>query len=259
MQYGICGGPEIGGVAAEAGYDYFEWSVPGFLKPRESKEAFHESLEAVRNAPLPCPVLNCFIPDDLKITGPNADLEALEQYATMALQRAEEAGVEVIVFGSGGARRIPDGFDRETALRQIVDFCRMLGPIARRHGVTVAIEPLNRADCNVLNTVGECAAVVREVDHPALRLLVDSYHWAKDHDSLDDIVTHGDLLSHVHIATNPNRLSPGIERCEFVPFFDALAKAGYRSRVSIEARIPDPVHDLTIALFLMTSLAKEKE
>jgi len=257
MQYGVCGGPEIGGVAAEAGYDYFEWSVGALLKPRESKEAFHESLEAVRNAPLPCPVLNCFIPEDLKITGPDADLRALEQYATVTLRRAEEAGVEVIVFGSGGSRRIPDGFDRQAALRQIVDFCRMLAPIARRYGVTVAIEPLNRADCNVLNTVGECAAIVREVDHPSLRLLVDSYHWAKDNDSLQDIATHGDLLSHVHIATVPNRLPPGAERCELAPFFEALREAGYHGRASIEAKIPDPMHDLTIALFIMTSLAKE--
>ncbi len=259
MQFGVCGGPEIGKIVAEAGYDFFEWSVPAFLKPRESEEAFHESLKGVRNVPLPCPVVNCFVPEDLKITGPNADRKALEEYATVTLRRAEEAGIEAIVFGSGGARRIPPGFDRQTALRQILDFCLATATIARRHGVTILLEPLNRDECNVLNTVRECAETVRQVDHSAMRLLVDSYHFWKDNDSTKDVIADGDLISHVHVATVPSRLPPGAEPCDFGPFFMALAQVEYRGRVSIEAGIPDPARDLQRSLSLMKSFtAKDR-
>ena len=108
------------------------------------------------------------------------------------------------MFGSGGARRIPEGFDPKDAHDQLVRFCSMLAPIAWRHGVTVVVEPLNRQECNVLTTVKECAALVREVAQPGLRLLVDAYHLLRDNDSCDDIATHGDLLAHVpRLAREP--------------------------------------------------------
>ncbi|MEI7437507.1 MAG: hypothetical protein WCL16_11960 [bacterium] len=53
MQLGVCGSPEIVPVAKAAGFDYFEWSVGGLLKPREPESAFREALAAVRAATLP--------------------------------------------------------------------------------------------------------------------------------------------------------------------------------------------------------------
>ena len=255
MELGICGGPDTTQAAAEAGLDFFEWTVGEYLKPRETDEAFAESVAAARRAALPCPVVNCFVPGDLKITGPDVDPRALEQYVTAACERAQEAGVQVIVFGSGGARRIPDDFDRAEAGEQLVAFGRMLGPVAGAHEVTIAVEPLSRNDCNVLTTVGESADYVRAVDHPAVRLLVDSFHWARDDDSLQAIVDSGHLLAHVHVATVPSRLPPGCEPCDLGPFFEAIKAGGYDGRVSIEAKVTDPSEDLPRAVETMRSLA----
>ena len=127
----------------------------------------------------------------------------------------------------------------------------MVAPVAYDHGVVVAVEPLNRAECNVLTTVSECAGLVNEVRHPAIRLLVDAYHLMRDEDSYDDMVRHGDLLAHVHVATVPGRLAPGAEPCDLVRFFRALADAHYRGRVSIEANITDPLAELPVALAAM--------
>lgn len=256
MQYGVCGAPPLAASAALAAFDFAEWSVEAILKPREPASAFLTALEEARAAKLPYPVLNCFVPGDLKITGPQVNATELQTYVTTVFERAEQAGVEVIVFGSGGARRIPEGFEPEAAHDQLVRFGAMLAPIAARHGVTVVVEPLNRQECNVLTTVRECAALVREVAHPGLRLLVDAYHLLRDNDSYDDIVAHGDLLAHVHMATVPNRLAPGAEPCAFMPFFAALAKAGYNGRISIEGTIPDIEKDLPAALSLMRRLAE---
>ncbi len=257
MQYGVCGGPEIAAVAKQAGYDFFEWSVPGLLQPREDEKAFASARAKARESGLPCPALNLFIPSDLKITGPEADATALEQFVAIACRRAGRAGVETIVLGSGGARHIPDGFDRDEAHRQILAFCRMAAPLAAAEGVTIAIEPLNRQDCNVLTSVRESADLVREVDHPAIRLLVDAWHWATDDRSIEAIVAHGPLLAHVHIATYPTRLPPGAEPFDLAPFFAALREGGYNGRVSIEGKIPDPARDLPRALAVMRNLAAD--
>jgi len=251
MKFGVCGSPAMGKLAAKAGYDYFEMSVGGLLKPREDKSAFEAVLAEVRTVPIPCPAVNVFIPADLKVTGPTAFLPGLEQYVKIACQRAHAAGVETIVFGSGGARRVPDGFDHATARRQIITFLHMLGPIAAHNGVTVVVEPLNLAECNILNTLSECAEVVRAVGHPAIRLLVDAYHLLKDNDSLEDIVKNGDLLAHAHIATIPNRVAPGQEPCDLAPFFQALKRAGYQGRISLEGNIAEDEAVLKSALRLM--------
>ena len=254
MQYGVCGGPEIAGPAAKAGYEYFEWTVGALLTPREDDAAFRVALANAKAAPILCPVVNVFIPADLKIVGPAVDRAALDRYVAVACARAAQAGVAVIVFGSGGARRIPDGFDRAAAHAQLVEFCRMAGGYAARHGVVIVAEPLNRKECNVLTTVGESAALVREVNHPQFRLLVDGYHWALDSDSAADLVAGGPLLAHAHVATTTTRMAPGSEPSDLGPFFAALRRAGYRGRMSIEGKIPNPDVDLPRALALMKSL-----
>lgn len=257
MKFGVCGGPDVAKIAAQAGYDYFEGGVGGLLKPLESEEAFRQALAEIRAVPIPCEALNLFVPAHLKITGPTADLAVLTDYVGRVCLRAREAGVRVIVFGSGGARQIPDGFDHAEALGQIVAFCRMCGPLAERHGLTIAIEPLRSAECNVITRVAEGADLARRVGHPAVRLLVDAYHWVQEEEPAADIEAAGDLLRHAHIATYAKRLAPGAEPCDFVPFFRALVASGYDARVSIEGGIPNPAEELPRSLAVMKQALAE--
>jgi D-psicose/D-tagatose/L-ribulose 3-epimerase len=250
MKYGVCGGPDVARVAKKAGFDYFEWSVGSLLRPREDEQAFKAALKEARDVGLPCPAANVFIPADLKITGPAVDQKALEAFVATALRRAEIAGVETIVFGSGGARNIPEGFERETAWQQLVGFCQMLGETAMHHNVTIAVEPLNKSESNVINTVGEGAELVRQVDHPNICLLADGYHWGKDHDTVEAIVENGGLLVHAHVATVEGRHPPrASDTC--APFFTALMQAGYDGRVSFEGVLENPEEELPHALEIM--------
>jgi sugar phosphate isomerase/epimerase len=77
----------------------------------------------------------------------------------------------------------------------------------------------------------------------------------KDGDAYADVVTHGDLLRHTHIATTDHRLAPGAEPCDLAPFFASLGRANYRYGVSVEAKITDPASDLPRALSLMRGLS----
>jgi sugar phosphate isomerase/epimerase len=239
MKLGVCADPQNGLALVAAGFEFLELHVQNHLKTLEGDEAFGPALAAIRAAPIPALAANCFVPGSLKITGPEVDASALERYVRVALARAEQAGIETIVFGSGGARQVPEGTDRGQAWEQLVDFGRMVAPIAAAHGVTIVVEPLSVNDCNVLTSVGEAGRYVQEVDHPSFKLLVDSYHWARDGDSVEDILRYGPLLRHVHIATTESRLAPGFEPCDFGAFFGALRQAGYDGPVSIEGRWED--------------------
>ncbi len=239
MHYGVCGDPKVAPILAEAGFEYMELNVQSHLKPEDDEAAFLKELERIQASPIPCYVANCFIPGHLKITGPNVDWDALTRYVETALERAERAGIDTIVFGSGGARRIPDGFDRQEAGEQLLKFGAMVAPIAQRHGIIIVVEPLNQRECNVFTGLRECADYVRQVDHPHLQLLVDGYHWSLEHETAEDIVACAPLLRHAHIATYDSRFAPGREPCDFTEFFKGLSEGGYKGRISIEGRWSD--------------------
>lgn len=147
-------------------------------------------------------------------------------------------GVKIIVFGSGAARAIPEGYDRSEGWRALLELGRRMGRVAVRYGVMIAVEPLNRAETNVLTAVGESASDVRKVGHPSVRPLVDAYPWAKENDSPESIGEARDLLCPVHVATL-HRRAPGLEPHDFRPFFSLLKQANYEGRMSIEARFND--------------------
>ena len=239
MEYGICGEPKIAGILAGTGYDFIELHVQRDLKTMEEEDAFLPRLKEITAAPVPAVVANCFVPGSLKITGPDVDMDLLRKYVRTAFSRAEQAGIDTIVFGSGGARRIPEGYERDAAWQQLLEFGRMIALIAQHHSVTVVVEPLNRRECNVFNAVGECAEYVRQIDHPNLRLLVDAYHWALEKDSYADLVDALPLICHAHIATYKSRMAPGLEPCDFTEFFKALQEGGYDGRLSIEGKWTD--------------------
>lgn len=237
MLFGVTCDPKRAAAAKRAGYDYFEATVGGLLCPEKSDADFAAALAAHRAAELPCPALAIFLPGDLKVTGNAIDRDRQRRYLDAVFPRAQQAGVELIVFGSGGARNVPEGFDHATAVGQLRDFVREAGDRAAAHGVRLAMEPL--CDSNILSTLAETIAFVDDVNHPAVRLLVDAYHWGRQNETADVIAEAGPRLIHAHIATVERRLAPGAEPCDFAPFVDGLRRAGYDGRLSMESFV-DP-------------------
>lgn len=239
MKLGVCTTLGNSSIIKNVGYDFVELHVQRDLVTLEDDTIYATALDALQSSSLPCPVANCFIPGHLKLTGRGVDYKILENYVETTLKRAKMAGMDTIVFGSGGARRVPDGFSRDKAWQQLVDFGKLVGGIAENYEVLVVVEPLNKSECNILNTVGETAQYVMAVNQPFIRLLVDAYHWGVENEDYEDIVKYGPLVSHVHIATFPNRNPPGVDACDFRSFFTALHQIDYKGRISIEARWSD--------------------
>ncbi|OPZ09712.1 MAG: D-tagatose 3-epimerase [candidate division BRC1 bacterium ADurb.BinA364] len=149
---------------------------------------------------------------------------------------------------------MPDGYDRAKAWEQIVAFLRVCAPLAAANGATIVIEPLRSQESNIINSVAEGAQLARDVDRPAIQLLVDGFHWAVNDRSIEAIVDNGPILRHAHIATTPNRRPPGAEECDLATFFQALKKSGYDARISIEGKIENPELELPAALKIMKAL-----
>ncbi|MFW5864266.1 MAG: sugar phosphate isomerase/epimerase family protein [bacterium] len=243
MEFGICCHPESAAQLKGTGCDFIETHVGNLLVPEAGEEDFLPKKELILNSPIPVSAANCFLPGHVRVTGPDYDPFQAKHYVERAFARANRAGVRTIVFGSGKSRTMPEGYDRSRAWAQLVDFGKICGPLAEARGITVVVEPLLRRACNMINTVSEGALLVRDVDQPNVRLLVDAFHFLGNDDSLDALVEVGPLLAHAHIATWPERLPPGQEDCDFAPFFRALKEGGYDGPISIEAKWPNMIDE----------------
>jgi sugar phosphate isomerase/epimerase len=245
---GVCTSIANAAAVKGAGGDYIEESVQGFLVPDKPESDFRERAAAAATSPLPVLACNSFLPGTLKSVGPEARPDEIVAYAATAFRRAREIGLSIVVFGSSGSRSIPDGFDRTEARRQFVALLRRLGPLAKADHIVIAVEPLNRNECNFINTVAEGAAVVREAGHPNIRLLADIYHMLRENEGPASLAAAGPLLRHVHVAEKDRRTPPGVAGDDLTPYWLALRQAGYAGDISIECRWDDLAGQLPAAL-----------
>ena len=241
MQLGLCAHPADLAAFSGLPFDFIEGHVQNFLRPEAPDAEFVPHAAAARSSPRPMPSANCLLPAALKVTGPAVDAERLARYADTAFARAASIGLHVIVFGSAGARQLPEGWPASRGFEQYVEALKLLAPLAQRHGVTVVVEPLNRGECNLVNTLDEGAEAVRRCGHPHVRLLADLFHMLRNGESPDAIVRHGALIVHAHVAENENRARPGTKGEDFRPFLRALRQATHCDRLAIECVWTEPM------------------
>lgn len=249
MKFGICTALENASYLKEIGYDYFEF---GFSKLcAMTDEEFAEFKEKVYELDFYPEAMNGMLAKQWRLTGEETcDLKELEAFLEIGLDRAKQVKTEVIVFGSSPARNLPEGFtDYAKAYAQLTAYLKMVGPIAEKNGIKIAIEPLRFAESNIVNFVSEGAYLAARANHPAIRCLADYYHMTQNEEDVEDIVGFAHRMEHCHIARNEGRKYPLPEDGQdYGIFFEALRKAGYDKRVSIEGRADDFEADAKQAL-----------
>lgn len=234
------------------GYDYVDLSMRDLVAlPAPERTALATRL---RDLGLPCEACNNLFPPEVRLTGPAADLAAALRFATDAVRAAAQVGASVIVFGSSGARNVPDGFAMERAWDQLRTLSLAMAPIAADHGITFALEHLNRGESNIITTVPEAVRLVREVAHPHFRLLMDAYHIRQENEDPAMLRDYASLIAHVHVAQEAARRFPAGEDAPLAAFFVALRATGYRGRVSIEGFTTDFAGDSQRGLAVLRKL-----
>jgi len=153
---------------------------------------------------------------------------------------AAAVGAPLVTIGSFRGRLASAGVGARASL---VSILQDAGQAAASLGVRLALEPLNRYEADVLHTAEEGLAFLAEVAHPAVGLLLDTYHVNIEERSWSEpfrrLLAAG-ALWHVHLGDN-NRLPPGQGLIDFRSIVGALREGGYDGYLSAEllAR-PDP-------------------
>lgn len=236
---------------ADIGYDYVE--LPLAEMAALTEEEFDLLEKRVKESGLHCEVCNNFFPKTIRLTGESVNYAEILKYMEHALGRAERLGVEIVVFGSGPAKNVSDGFPLESGYQQVIKLLKMAAPIAEQHKIMIVIEPLRSAECNLINTFKEGCELAEKVNEKNVKVLVDYYHLSVEQEPTEHIAENGKAyLRHVHFANPLGRVYPKVkEESEYGRFFDALKKAEYDSRVSCEAYSDDFAKDAETALKLL--------
>lgn len=267
MKYGFCAsmattalkgvGDELIWPAGEVGFDYIELPLAQMLALEEDElRSIKKTLEETG---LPCRVCNNLFPAKLFLTGSGRDTETIRSYSERALALAAWMGASTVVFGSPGARQVPQGFDRKTAWRQLEETLVLLCERAEPYGITVAVEPICAAESNIINTVDEAAALCTRTGKGNVGPMGEFYHLRRQEDALERLAAHGDEIRHVHLANSADHSypdQPGED--SYWSFLETLCRAGYDGTLSIEGKVKGPfVPSARRALALLRQMEAE--
>ena len=245
MKFGICTSIDNLETAARLGFDYAELAVTAVHGMTE------EQMIVLENSPIPLESFNVLFPGDFQLI--TREDEPIQQYLDEAFSRIRRIGGRLVVFGSGGARRIPEGVTYREAFRRLMHVARMIGDAAKAYGLEVAIEPLRYGETNVINTLSEGAALAAAADHENVGLLADSYHVWSNKEPVTRIEVIKDF-KHIHICSSDRKTLREEELPLYREFIGELKKAGYTGRISVECGFNDFEKEAAQALGILHQL-----
>lgn len=215
-----------------AGYDGVE--IPIF---EGTPDHFKTVGEAIRNAGLACTSVTV-LPDEAHnaICSNPANRQGALEHLTWAIDCSEALGSEILcgpfhqplgVFSGEGPSEEELAFGAEVH--------RHAADRAAQSDLVLALEPLNRFECYVLNTMADTRDYVRRVDRPNFGVLYDTFHAnIEEQDPIGCIALSGDVIKHVHISEN-DRGTPGMGHIDFEATMKMLRTTGYDGWLTIEA------------------------
>jgi D-psicose/D-tagatose/L-ribulose 3-epimerase len=215
----------------EAGFDGVE--IP-LLRPKELQAAsIRKAVEANGLETNCCTALV----DGHSLISDSPDIRRrTQQHLRDVAKAAAEAGAKIVcgplyspVGYLPGRRRTGDEW------KWAVEGFQAVGETLAAHQVTFAIEPLNRFETYFLNTAADAAQLAKEIGHPNIGILFDTFHANIEEKNIAaGYTTIGPYLKHVHTCEN-DRGIPGSGHVEWKEVFQALRSLDYDGWLTIES------------------------
>lgn len=212
---------------------------------------------------------------DLKITisgafGPERDISSTnpdyrnigKQYIIDCIKIANAMGSPIFggpLYSAVGKTRLVSAEQKKQERSWCVETLLEVSKIASDHGVTLGLEPLNRFETDMVNTVDQALSIVNEVGHRSLQIVLDTFHSnIEEKDIPASIRKIGkDMLCHVQ-GNESDRGTPGTGHLEWEGIRDALKEIGYSGAVVIET-FGQPSEELARAASIWRPLANSSD
>lgn len=133
-----------------------------------------------------------------------------------------------------------DNDSREILLQALAE----LGEHAVQAGAVLLLEPLNRYEDFMVNTLADAVALVEEVGSPGVAVIADTFHMSVEEADIPlAIRTAGEHIRHVQLGDS-NRLEPGAGHYDWPATLEALDDIGYGGWLAMECKISAPARDV---------------
>lgn len=236
------------GFLADAGFDFVECPVRLVMQPPGGD--FTSLQKTVQSSRIPATAFNILVPAQMPLVGPNRNMEKTTAYLQEAFARIAQLGGRLVVFGSGGARRVPEGYSSEAARTELIEFLRSAAEAAEPHGITIAVEPLNKRETNIIHTIAEGVSLAEQTACGNVAGLADTYHMDAEGEPAETLIPFAARLAHVHVA-DTGRLAPGTGGYDYSRLRRCLDAGGYSGRISIECKWNDFLTEAPQALAIL--------
>lgn len=157
---------------------------------------------------------------------------AMIERCLVIAEEASASGVSGITYAAFNRYKAPA---TPAQRAQVTDALGRLARIAEARGLRIGLEPVNRYESFLVNTLDEAGSIVRAVGSKALFVHMDTFHMnIEESDLAGAIARNADLLGYAHVADN-HRGVLGSGTFDFKAYFRALARAGYEGGVTVES------------------------
>lgn len=238
------------------GYDAVEIPVeyPEKIEGKKVKEALHlHGLEPI--------VCGAFGPSrDLTNEDP-AVHENCFNYILQCLDLCNEWDAKFLagpMYSAVGKARMVSPEQRKIEWDRAVTNIHKVSKLAHERGLEIALEPLNRFESDLINTAEDVMRLIRDVNHPAAKVLLDGFHMAIEERNIEQAITSvGDKLIHVQVSEN-YRGTPGTGQTPWDSFKRGLTNINYQGVVSLESFTPE-IKELAGAVCIWKNLAPSQD
>lgn len=201
--------------------------------------------------------------------GPSRDLthddpsvhEACFRYIVRCFDLCNEWDAKFLagpMYSAVGKARMVSPEQRKVEWDRAVRNVRKVCELAGARSLEIALEPLNRFESDLINTTEDILRLIRDVGHPAAKILLDGFHMGIEERNLENaIVTAGDKLIHVQVSENYRGI-PGTGQTRWDAIRDGLVKINYEGVVSIESFTPE-IKELAGAVCIWKNLAANQD
>jgi sugar phosphate isomerase/epimerase len=220
------------GKLAELRYDGIE------LLPYDcAKLGYRETSELINSYDLELSAVGTgilYVKRGLSLTDPDdkvrdSAIKAVIEFADFA----QKCDSSILIIGliRGKAPKEASNEQYLKLLRQSIETC---AGVAADKGLLLAVEPINRYETNMINTVEEALKLTEQVKYDNVKVMVDTFHMnIEERDTNEAILRARDKIAHVHLADN-NRLAPGLGHVDFRKVVNSLKRISYRRYLSAE-------------------------
>jgi sugar phosphate isomerase/epimerase len=175
---------------------------------------------------------------ELQLFGSETERQQMIDFTNQMIVVAAKLGVSAIVFGSP-KNRVRGDIELAAATEIAIDAFRQMGAVAVANNTCIVIEP-NAADygCDFIRTAEEGLSFVKAVNHPGVRLHLDTGSMAMMKEDMHKAIHNSiEYLQHFHVAEpqlGPVGASDTEDKHRIAAA--ALRDAGYKNWVTVEMR-----------------------